>query len=343
MKIAVISSTVFPCPPAGYAGLEAIAWHRAKGLAAKGHEVTLIAPEGSSCEGCTIIPTGPPGGWDEAKAFEHYKEHLGAFEAIVDDSWTKHSYLLKIEGKLKAPVLGVMHAPVDTMYKTLPDVEKPCFVCISKDQAAHFEALFSREARCCYNGVDVNYYKPLDVKRTERFLFLARFSTIKGPDIGIEACKKAGVGLDLIGDTSITNEPDYLKRCLAMADGKQIKIVGSVSRGETVYWYSQASVFLHPNKTYREPFGLAPVEAMLCGLPVIAWKYGALKETVAHGVTGMLVNSVQQMIEEINFYKQQPPNDSMRKACRDHAMQFSIENMVNRYEELIKEAVEVGW
>ena len=50
---------------------------------------------------------------------------------------------------------------------------------------------------------------------------------------------------------------------------------------------------------YREPFGLAPVEAQLCGMPVIAWDNGAMRETIKHGETGFLVKTQQEM-EDLN-------------------------------------------
>lgn len=152
MKICVISSSVFKIPVAGYSGLEHLAWLQAKGLAELGHEVALVAPEGSTCPGVTCIPTGPEGAWDEKLSYSKYWHFLPQFDAIIDNSWQKWSYKLKQEGKLKAPVLGVTHAPVNTMMQSLPPVEKPCFVCISQDQANHFEALFSRQARVAYNG-----------------------------------------------------------------------------------------------------------------------------------------------------------------------------------------------
>jgi glycosyltransferase involved in cell wall biosynthesis len=347
VKIAVVSSNVFPCPPPGYSGLEAIAWHCADGLAKKGHEVALIAPEGSKLDNGTVIPTGPPGQWNERMGFSCYQNELSKFDAIIDHSWAKYSYLLKASGQLKAPVLGVLHAPVNTMYQTLPPVDKPCFVCISKDQASHFEALHSRPARVCYNGVDINFYRPMSIPRTDRFLFLARFSSIKGADIAIEACRQAGVGLDLVGDTSITNEPQYFETCKSLCDGKQIRMVGPARRGECVYWYSQAYAMLHPNQRFREPFGLAPVEAMLCGCPVVAWNYGAMKETIA-GRGGVLVNSLEEMVKWIKTMSNPEPlqvalNDKTRWDVRDWASQFSVDNMVSGYEKLCQEAVEGGW
>lgn len=343
MRIAVISAQVFPLPPPGYSGLEFLAWQIAKGLGAKGHEVLVMAPDGSTCPNATVIPTGPPG-WDEKNAYGKYWQQLLNVECIIDHSWMKNSYLLKQEGRLKAPILAVCHAPIDTMYRTLPAVDKPCFVCISDDQKAHFEGLFGRPARRVWNGVDAEYYKPIGLKRTDRFLFLARFSTIKGPHLAIEACKRAGVGLDLIGDTSITNEPEYLKQCLAMADGKQIRIVGSQTRGNCVWWYSQAHAFIHLCPQFREPFGLAPVEAQLCGLPCIAWNFGAMRETVKHGTTGLLVTTMDEAVEAVRAVAAggQWTSDEARGDCREWARQFSVENMVNVYEALCQEAVKTG-
>lgn len=350
MKIAVVSSCVFSCPPPGYSGLEQIAWQIAKGLAELGHEVYLIAPEGSTCPGCLVIPTGPPGQWDERRAYAGYWEHLHKFDCIVDHSWQKWAYVLKMEGKLRAPVLGVMHAPVNTMFSVwppqssdLPRLEKACPVCISKDQAAHFEALHSTPARVAYNGIDLDFYKPIPgVKRTDRFLFLARFSSIKGADLAIKACKKAGVGLDLVGDTSITGEPGYFEQCKADCDGRLLKIIGPASRGECVYWYSRAHCMVHPNMRFREPFGLAPIEAMACGCPVIAWDNGAMRETVGSGESGWLVRSEDQLSNVVSQVARMEVSRDQRNLCREWASGFSIQQMVNRYEELCQEAVDTG-
>lgn len=360
MKIIVISSTIFPVSSrglVGYGGLEQIALQCAKGLAEKGHQVSLVTPDGSSCDGVEIIPTGPPGQHDEREAYggypEHkegeivrrrahagYWQHLLSMDAIIDHSWQKWAYMLKAEGTLKVPILGVMHAPVNTMYGKLPPVEKPCVVCISKDQGEHFKALFNQEVRIAYNGIDLDFYKPVDVPRTNRFLFLARFSSIKGADLAIDACRNAGLGLDLVGDTSITHEPDYYYQCKSKCDGKQIRMVGPANRGECVYWFSQAHCFLHPNMRFREPFGLAPVEAMACGLPVIAWDNGAMRETI-HPDCGGLVNSFDGLVKAIEVMTRGDV-DRMRPRCREWASQFSVQKMIDRYESLCVEAIEGG-
>ena len=359
MRIAVISTPVFKLPLTGYGGLEALAWYQAKGLAERGHQVMLIAPDGSECPGVQIVPIGPAGFVNEEMAYSGFPEikngwqvmrpaHAGYWQnllnvdVVIDNSWQKMAMALRREGALKAPILAVCHAPVDTMYKELPPPGILSFVCISNDQKNHFEALFNRPARTAYNGIDLNFYKPLDVPRSNRFLFLARFSYIKGAHIAIEACKKAGVGLDLIGDTKLTGEPEYLQSIIGMGDGKQIRFVGPASRGETVWWYSQAHCMLHPNKNFREPFGLAPVESLACGTPVISWDYGAMRETMVDGLTGNLVRSEEQLGDCIKLQSKMSWPKEGRDECREQASKFTIEAMCQRYEKLCREAISNG-
>jgi glycosyltransferase involved in cell wall biosynthesis len=343
LRLAIISSCVFPSPPVGYAGLESVAWIRAEGLAKKGHDVTLFAPDGSRCDHATVRPFGPAGQTSEHQAYNSYWQELPSYDCVVDDSWSKFSYILKAEGKLPAPVLGVCHAPVSTMFQSLPPVEKPCMVCISRDQAAHFEALFDRPARVCHNSVCSDYYSPIEgLARNDRFLFLARFSRIKGPLLAMQACKAAEAKLDLVGDVSITNEPDYLQECVNFQDQDRV-IVGPASRGECVHWFSRNYCLVHGNLLFREPFGLAPVEAQAAKMPVIAFDRGAMRETILDGQTGWLVRSEQELIDRIRRVKEEGISQEMRDQCRDWVSRaFSVERMVQRYGELIEEAVSTG-
>lgn len=341
MRVVVISTTVLTAPPPGYGGLEAIAWHQAIGLAGLGHQVLLVAPVGS-----TVVPGvelhGTTLGEPEGQAFTGYVARLKDWDVIIDNSWEKYAYLAKIERGLRPPVLGVCHAPVGTMYRRSPPMPRPCMICISKDQAEEAKQIWGIDVRVAYNGVDINFYKPMpEVQRTDRYLFLARFSKIKGAHIALSVALRTGIGLDLVGDTQITNEPEYAKECMEKAiQIEGAKFHGGCSREKCVEWFSQAKAMLHMNQLFREPFGLAPVEAQMCGCPVIAFDNGAMRETIKHGETGFLVKTPEEVAELVK-------SDAVKKLkperCREWASQFSIEKMVKRYEELCKEAIEGGW
>jgi glycosyltransferase involved in cell wall biosynthesis len=352
MRILVVSTPIFRlCSPGGtpgYAGLEVIAWHTALGLAKRKHQVWLVAPDGSECPGVNVIHCGPEMRTDEKTAHDRIWKHYIQLhpECIIDHSWNKWSYQLKIEGRIPCPILGVFHAPIPTMMQAPPPLEKACVVCISEDQKSHYEGLFGQgRARRAYNGIDMGYYKSLNIPRTDRFLFLARFSTIKGPDIAIKACKEAGVGLDLVGDTQITQEPEYLAALKREADGKQIRFVGPATRAECVWHYSQAKCLLHPVARFREPLGLAPIEALACGTPCLSWDNGAMRETVGtlpESGDFWLVRSEREFTDKIKVVAEMPISEGARKQYREHAGKFSVEAMAERYESLAIEAVRTG-
>lgn len=371
MRVVVISTPTFSFGSQGllgYGGLEHLAWQIAKGLAERGHVVSLIAPDGSTCPGVNVVHCGPArrlneeqfyGGWKapwvrpdgviEERTWPGYWHLLKKVESgndnppdcVIDHTWQAWAFVGKAEGVITCPVLKVCHAPVDTMFAQMPPVDKPCFVGISEDMAAHFKVLWNREMKVCHNGIDLDWYKPLGIPRSERFLFLARFSSIKGADLAIDACLKCGAGLDLVGDTTITNEPDHFNACKRKCDGKQIRMVGPATRGNCVWWMSQAHALLHPNLRFREPFGLAPVEAMACGAPVLAFDWGAMRETVVQNETGCLVKTVEQFNEVVKVWAG-PIKQETRDACRMNALRWSEKRMIDRYEELCKEAVNSG-
>lgn len=338
MKIVVISTTVMTVPPPGYSGLEMLAWQQADGLAKRGHQVLLVAPRGS---------TAPPKvemhettlGESEQQAYSGYWQRLLDYEAVIDNSWNKWAYILKAEGKLKAPVLGVLHAPAETMFMSPPPVPKPCFVAISKDQAGAVCGHLGIRARVCYNGIDFTFYKANGEPKNDRYLFLARMSKLKGPHVAVQIAKSCDVPLDLVGDDKLVESPSYAQAIKGASDGKKIVYLGEKNRKECAKYFAQAKALLHCNFVFREPFGLSPVEAQASGCPVIAADFGAMRETIKNGETGFLARTPEEMEDLVR-------NDAVSsispKTCRAWAKQFSIENMVLRYEELCKEAVEKG-
>jgi glycosyltransferase involved in cell wall biosynthesis len=326
-----------------------ISWLTAKGLADLGHQVLLVAPKGSKVPAnvelheTTIRES-------EQQAYSGYWQRLLDYDCIVDHSWQKWSYILKMEGHLKAPILGVLHAPVHTMYNSPPPVPFPCLVAISHDQSKAVQEHLKCNSRVAYNGCDTDFYRPSSIKigchkamtlrRNVRYLFLARISSIKGPHIAVDVARACKVGLDVVGDDTMTGEPELAARIKEQcALSPTLRYIGPQDRNQCVEWFNKNYALLHPNETFREPFGLAPVEAQLCGMPVIAWDNGAMRETIKDKETGFLVKS-QKEIEEL--IKSDAVGSITPERCREWASQFSQTNMIARYEDLCKEAVEGG-
>ena len=78
---------------------------------------------------------------------------------------------------------------------------------------------------------------------------------------------------------------------------------------------------------FDEPFGLSVVEAMACGTPVIACNRGSMPELIEDGVTGFLVDSVDDAVDAVARI-----DEIDRAACRAAvAARFTVEHMADRY------------
>ena len=83
---------------------------------------------------------------------------------------------------------------------------------------------------------------------------------------------------------------------------------------------------------FDEPFGLSVVEALACGTPVIACNRGSMPELIDDGVTGFLVNSVDEAVDAIGRI-----GEIDRAACRAAvSARFTVDRMADRYLELYR-------
>jgi len=332
MKICVISTTIFPVPLVGYGGLEQIAYWCAEGLAAAGNEVLLVAPLGSTPPAGVELH-GTTQGELEQRAFLGYRDRLKNYDVVVDHSWEKWSYR-----EAGTRTIGVCHAPIETMYSKPPPVAKPCLVGVSKDHARRIMRHLGVQARHVYNGIDLEFYRPSNkVQRDGRYLFMGRMSQIKGPHVAVDIAQRCGANLDVVGDDQFTGDPAYARRVKDACVG-EIKYLGGVSRQETVELYSSRKALLN-TILWDEPFGLVMAEAAACGMPVVAFPGGSVRELVQHGETGFVVDTAYD-IEEI--VRSGATATIKPERCREWAQRFSKERMSADYLRLCEEVASGG-
>ncbi len=161
------------------------------------------------------------------------------------------------------------------------------------------------------------------------FLVVSRLSRYKNVHLAIEACNKLDLPLVVVGKG---REEDRLKR---MA-GPTVKFYKHLKDSELSKVYKDCKVLIHP--VSDEDFGIAPVEAMSFGKPVIALRGGGVEETVVEGKTGVFfdeptVESLTKTIEQFN-------NLTIRSEdCIAQAAKFSKE----RFQEQFRSFVEEKW
>lgn len=162
-----------------------------------------------------------------------------------------------------------------------PDVMLANSVTVQK----RIEKYYKRSAEVVYPPVDTERFmhqqsRPSDAPESY-FVVASRLIPYKRFDIAVQACQKAGKRLVVVGGGS------ELKKLKEMADGSVI-FKGHTSDDALVAYVQHAEALLFPGE---EDFGIAPVEAMAAGIPVIAYAVGGATETVIPGKTGELVDS----------------------------------------------------
>jgi len=155
------------------------------------------------------------------------------------------------------------------------------FVANSRFVAGRIGRYYNRDASVLYPPVDTRFFTPGDSQQRPYFLVVSALVPYKRLDVAIRAATRLGVHLKVVG-----TGPD-LDRLREQADGRT-SFLGSVDAAELRDLYRGALGLVLPAE---EDFGIAPVEAMACGRPVVALGRGGATETVVPGVTGVLVES----------------------------------------------------
>jgi glycosyltransferase involved in cell wall biosynthesis len=171
--------------------------------------------------------------------------------------------------------------------------------------------------------------KPL--KESGYFLVVSRLSPYKKVDAVVEAFNKLELPLMIAGEGS-------QKRYLEKIANKNIKIIGWQNDKKIKELYENARAFIFPAV---DDFGIAPVEAMSCGVPVIAIRQGGAKETVTPGKTGeffdaataeVIADGVRRFMEREGDYDK----EFIRSRAREFSKERFIEEIRKYIDKIIK-------
>ncbi|WP_460636526.1 glycosyltransferase family 4 protein [Larkinella harenae] len=143
----------------------------------------------------------------------------------------------------------------------------------------------------CYLGIDSALFPFLDLPREPFVMGLGAFFQHKRPDLAIESLalvpETIRPKLVWVGDMGDTAYVDKLK-AQSQEAGVQFEPREKIPHNELVRLLNTASCLLYTSTL--EPFGLAPLEANACGLPVVAVAEGGVRETIIGNYNGLLVN-----------------------------------------------------
>jgi glycosyltransferase involved in cell wall biosynthesis len=154
----------------------------------------------------------------------------------------------------------------------------------------------------------------------------------KGTHSAIEIARRAGRPLTICG---IVQDERYFREQVAPhIDGERVVFLGAVGPERRSEVLGRAAALLHPID-FDEPFGLSVVESMICGTPVIAYKRGSMPEVVDEGVTGYLVQDVDQAVAAVGALAMIDRAGCRALACRRFGANRMVADYVTVYERLL--------
>jgi glycosyltransferase involved in cell wall biosynthesis len=142
--------------------------------------------------------------------------------------------------------------------------------------------------------------------------FLGRTSPEKGLDRAIAIACRSGRKLKIAAKIYPEEREYFSQRIKPLLEeaGSSVEFVGEVGGRDKDEFLGNAHALLFPID-WREPFGLAMIEAMACGTPVIAWRNGSVPEVIDDGVTGYIVDTVEDAVKVVGRIAQ-----LSRRTCR---------------------------
>src|SRR3984957_4129613 len=295
MRIAQVAPLTEAVPPRLYGGTERAANWLTEELAALGNHVTLFAG-GDSRTSAKLEATWPkalrldgsvrdPNALHmvmlervrqkcEDKEFDSLHFHLDYFPFSLF-SRQSTPFLTTLHGRLDLPE----HQPVFSTFSAIPVV--------SISNAQRRPVPQAGWVLTIYHGVPEDLLRPQPV--TPSYLaFLGRIAPEKGVDQAIRIAGRCGIPIKIAAKIDKADNDYFETNIRSLFALPHVEYIGEISDAQKASFLSGAIGMLMP-VNWPEPFGLAMIEAMACGTPVIAYNRGSVPEVVEDGLTGFVV------------------------------------------------------
>jgi glycosyltransferase involved in cell wall biosynthesis len=242
----------------------------------------------------------------------HPPRYLYGYETAIE--WQKY-FFIKIYGYIVNHFLRIWDFTSTQRANYL--------IANSIETQRRIEKFYRRDSTVIYPSVNVpdRFIDPFIGKPNNYFLTVSRLARAKHIDILIKAANMAKFKLKIVG----SGRDEERLRQLA---GPTVEFLGNLTDEKLKKTYINGQAFLFASRD--EEFGIAPVEAMGYGLPVIAFKSGGIPEYVVNGKNGYLLDELNEslLVKKVNELTSLSKEKYliMRKEARKTAENFSEEN-----------------
>jgi glycosyltransferase involved in cell wall biosynthesis len=302
MKIAQIAPLMESVPPRLYGGTERIVSYLTDELVRLGHDVTLFA-SGDSVSRASLVPCVPGAlrlDTNVRDVIPYYMLMLDRVRDLADEFDILHFHIDQFHFPLFRPIA---HRTVTSLHgrQDLHDL-KPLYVgfcempLISISNAQRRPVSNANFIATVPHGIPSHLHKPTYHPQGGYLAFLGRISPEKRPDRAIRIARETGIPLKIAAKVDKVDAAYFREQIEPLLDQPGIEFIGEINEREKTEFLGEARALLFPID-WPEPFGLSMIEAMACGTPVLAFRCGAVSEIVDPGVTGMIVDTMEEAVK----------------------------------------------
>jgi glycosyltransferase involved in cell wall biosynthesis len=339
MKIAQIAPLIENVPPRLYGGTERIVSYLTEELVRQGHDVTLFA-SGDSLTSAKLVPCSDTALRLNVRVqdplpyltmmLERVRQRAEDFDVLHFHVDYVHFPLFR---DMSDRVVTTLHGRLDLpdlqpLYRMFPDMP---LVSISNDQRRPMPPV--NWAGTVHHGLPETLLPFTANPESGGYLaFLGRISPEKRPDRAIEIARCTGLPLKIAAKVDKADQ-GYWERVIEpmIRETPNVEFVGEINERQKACFLGNASALLFPID-WPEPFGLVMIEAMACGTPVIAFRCGSVPEVIDHGVSGFIVDDLDQAVGALNHL-----GDLDRTLVRrQFERRFTAERMAHDYVEIYR-------
>jgi glycosyltransferase involved in cell wall biosynthesis len=304
LKIAQIGPLVESVPPRLYGGTERIVSYLTEELVRLGHDVTLFA-SGDSITSAKLMACTPVAlrlCSNIRDPIPYYMLMLDRVRDCASDFDIMHFHIDQFHFPVFRPVAN---STVTTVHgrQDLPDL-KPLYVgfddmpLVSISDAQRQPVCGANFVATILHGIPPDLHAPTYSAQGRYLAFLGRISPEKRADRAIEIARACGIPLKIAAKIDKVDEGYFREVIAPLLDGDGVEFIGEINDRSKAEFLGGARALLFPID-WPEPFGLVMIEAMACGTPVLAFRQGSTPEIIDHGVTGALVDSMDEAVKTL--------------------------------------------
>ena len=303
MRIAQVAPLLESVPPHLYGGTERVVSYLTDELVRQGHDVTLFA-SGDSVTDAQLIPCSARSLRLDPDVVDPFALQTVEIELVAAQStrfdvihWHVDYFHFPISRRLATPSVTTLHGRLDIpeLQQVYDEYGDMPVVSISDDQRAPLPQ--AHWVATVHHGLPADELEPR-LERGEYLAFLGRISPEKGADRAIEVARRAGLPLRMAAKVDDADRAYFEEHIEPLLEADHVEFIGEISSDEKADFLGRASALLFPID-WSEPFGLVMIEAMACGTPVIAYRWGSVPEVIQDGVNGFIVDDIDGSVAAI--------------------------------------------